>query len=533
MIRPFRIFVLLALILFILYIPILFFPSEGLMIGSIKLRYPTGNKIFGIDSSQSAPLELKPEIAYLDKFLQSTNFLYPPKDSLISLLTAVDTIPKPDTTKITDTLPKNQFSVEWLKSKILKLEFPDSTQSSLNSFFRALQSGECSRTLVRVMHYGDSQIEGDRVTSYLRSRLQRQFGGKGVGLIHAVPPSYQPTAISQSVSSNWEKVTLADHDKISSGINRYGAIGGYSTFKPTQDLFSKSTDEAWIKIQRIGNVNVSARGFDRFKLFFGYNSEPFLVELNTNGKVIEADLLPASKSLSQLTWGIDEMVNSFEIKFKGDSSPIIFGLSLETEKGIEVDNIPIRGSSGTDFTRTDMTFMQDMFKMLNTRLIILQFGVNVVPKPQDNYKYYEVQFYKQIKAIQTAKPDASIVIIGVSDVSRKEGSDFVSYPNIELIRDAQKNAARKAGVPFWDCYKAMGGQNSMAAWTFAKPPLANKDFIHFTTRGANLIAEMFYSALMSEYDKYLNSNGMQSNSTVSNRIKSHQISTQTIHHKTN
>jgi len=200
---------------------------------------------------------------------------------------------------------------------------------------------------------------------------------------------------------------------------------------------------------------------------------------------------------------IDNSISSFELKFRGENSPLIFGLSLETEKGIGVDNIPIRGSSGNNFTKTDMVFMQDMLKMLNAKLIILQFGVNVVPNVVESYKYYETQLYNQLVAIQKAKPDASIIMIGVSDVSRKEGLRYVSYPNIEKIRDAQKHAAFRAGVPFWDCYAAMGGKNSMAAWENAKPPLASKDFIHFTHRGANLIAEMFYAALMSEYSNYL------------------------------
>ncbi len=515
MIRPIKTFFLLALILLILYSIALIFPSNGIHIGSIILHYPSVIKIIGNDTSKAKSFNLKPEIVFLDKIMDGSQFFYPQKDTISLLISKPDSTIKSDTTKTNNTISKEKFSIEWLKSKIVKLEFPDSTQSSMRYFFESIYTGEYNKKLIRVMHYGDSQIEGDRVTSYLRSRLQNQFGGRGVGLIHAVPASYQPTAIRQSVSSNWEKVTLADHDKESSGINRYGALGGYSTFKPTQDLFSEPSDEAWIRIQRIGGVNTSARGYNRFRLFYGYNNDPFLVELNAKGKVIEADLIPSTKKLANFTWEINESINSFEIKFKGGSSPIIFGLSLETEKGFIVDNIPIRGSAGTDFIKTDTEFLKDMFKMLNARLIILQFGVNVVPNPIDDYKYYEIQLFKQIKTIQSAKPDASIIIIGVSDVSRKDGAEYVSYPNIEKIRDAQKNAAKRAGVPFWDCYKAMGGENSMAAWAFAKPALANKDFIHYTTRGANLIAEMFYSALMSEYDNYIaNKENQNKNNTI-------------------
>ena len=35
---------------------------------------------------------------------------------------------------------------------------------------------------VRIMYYGDSQIEGDRITSFLRHILREQYGGAGPGL---------------------------------------------------------------------------------------------------------------------------------------------------------------------------------------------------------------------------------------------------------------------------------------------------------------------------------------------------------------
>jgi hypothetical protein len=50
----------------------------------------------------------------------------------------------------------------------------------------------------------------------------------------------------------------------------------------------------------------------------------------------------------------------------------------------------------------------------------------------------------------------------------------------------------------------MGGKNSMPSWVFANPPLAQKDFTHFNRKGGHIIAQMFYNALMAEYDAYQN-----------------------------
>lgn len=520
MVKPYQIFLLLIFVLILVLLPSLFFPQEGLNISTITFRYPDYRQILGVDTSQNKP-GLNPEIALLDRIVDSTLNTNLNKNA-IPINT--DTLSEPDSIKIIDTIPLKTFSADYLKSKINRLEFPDSTTFSLQFFFEALYTKTYNKKSIRILHYGDSQIEGDRITSYLRSRLQSKFGGGGVGLVHAVPQSSQPYAIMQSTSSNWEKTTLADHDKNLSGVNRYGVLGGYSLFTPDQNIFSKSTNEAWIQFKRSGGLNNNSRNFDRVRIFYGYNSKPFMVELCSDGKTNDAEIIPNTNTISSLSWNISQSTNTFEIKFKGDSSPLVFGISLETISGIEVDNIPIRGSSGVDFTKTDMAFMKDMLKLLNTKLIILQFGVNVVPNVVESYKYYENQLYNQLKAIQQALPDASMIVIGVSDVSKKEGLRFISYPNIEKIRDAQKQAAFRANVPFWDCYKAMGGKNSMVAWENAKPPLASKDFIHFTYRGANLIAEMFYAALMTEYEDYLARSASPNMSETVNRSESSIIS---------
>jgi hypothetical protein len=60
----------------------------------------------------------------------------------------------------------------------------DSTTDSrvfLGSFYASL--AETADRKVRVLHYGDSQIEEDRLTQQIREALQARFGGRGVGLM--------------------------------------------------------------------------------------------------------------------------------------------------------------------------------------------------------------------------------------------------------------------------------------------------------------------------------------------------------------
>jgi hypothetical protein len=205
-------------------------------------------------------------------------------------------------------------------------------------------------------------------------------------------------------------------------------------------------------------------------------------------------------NVMQYSW--KEPVNNLTVKMKGMSSPDVYALALDDLWGVAVDNIPLRGSSGLEFTRTDTAFLRKMYSEFNTGMILLQFGVNVVPHIVSDYNYYEYGLYRQLTFLKKINPGVPIIVLGVSDMSMMDRGSYRSYPNIELIRNAQRNAALRAGCGFWDTYEAMGGENSMTAWAFAEPPLAQKDFTHFSYRGSMVIGQMFWNALLHEYEKF-------------------------------
>ena len=57
---------------------------------------------------------------------------------------------------------------------------------------------------------------------------------------------------------------------------------------------------------------------------------------------------------------------------------------------------------------------------------------------------------------------------------------------------------------FWDTYLNMGGSGSIQDWVSLSPPLAARDYIHFTNKGARKVADMFIEDLMDAYTFYKN-----------------------------
>lgn len=107
---------------------------------------------------------------------------------------------------------------------------------------------------------------------------------------------------------------------------------------------------------------------------------------------------------------------------------------------------------------------------------------------------------KVINHIQLCFPEADILMLGVSDRSRQDDGKFETMPAVLALLHAQRQAAKKAGVPFWNVFGAMGGENSMVR--FVELNWASKDYTHLSFRGGREIADALLKALLSEKDFY-------------------------------
>ncbi|HUW04945.1 MAG TPA: hypothetical protein VMW01_01680 [Williamwhitmania sp.] len=486
--KPFKVFSLLFIALALLAAISFIYPREGITIGdSTTLTFPSLTDLFLPDTSGVKHINELFSRDVLAKMGVSDT------PTLVDTATA-DTIAQPldsASNKIDTTI--RLVTIKNIEANLpsIDLEYPDSGTVTLHNFFDALTTIKSNSAPIRVLHYGDSQIEVDRITSRLRSKLQQQFGGGGYGFLTM-------ESAEQSYQLNISSTNLWDTRKIKNKNDRSKKnFGPFFSSARIGIAETAKKNEGSITISR-SNLG---RVIRRFSLMFMPTS-PLLLETKADDSILFADIIPPSENPQLVTVELPPSTKTIRVKMQADVSPLIFGLGFDQSRGIAVDNIPIRGSSGLEFTRENGKLLAASYKMLNVKLLLLEFGVNVVPNVVKSYTYYEEALYQQLVFLRRVAPNASIILIGVSDMSRNNNGRMVSYPNIEKIRDAQKRAAFRAGCAFWDCYRAMGGENAMPAWVNAQPPLANKDYIHFTPTGANLIAEIFYKALMKDYQKY-------------------------------
>jgi lysophospholipase L1-like esterase len=507
--NPGRILLFVVSVLLVLLLISIVFPSEGIKLtDNLTLRFISFKDIIGPKDQSKVDISgIIDKTDIDDDEIEESAFVTNGKNKFDSVLVDSQYV-------YYEPIPVKIDSV------VRYIEFPNDTRSSLDRFFAILSNIKNEKGTVRIMHYGDSQIETDRITDYLRYKLQSQFGGSGPGLVEAMKAFDFQSPMVHSISGNWKRYTIYGKRDTTIKHSRYGMLGHFSRFSPplTDTVKTFINNEALMpgKVINYASLEFSqspysfqpTKVFNKCKMFYGYNQTDVKVKIYTDNVLLSEDILPPIQDYTYKTWTFPTTPQSLKFEFEAEDSPEIYGFSLEGNAGINIDNIGMRGASGLMFTQMDLNMLSRMYQQLNTKLLILQFGGNIVPGLKDNYDFYRKGFSRQLRTLKKIAPDLTILVIGLADMSMKDNDKYVTYPNIPLIRNALKQAAFENDCAYWDMYEAMGGENSMPSWVFHDPPLGEKDFTHFTPVGARYIAKMFYNAFMYEYNSYLKKNNL-------------------------
>ena len=507
-VRPLHVLFALLLINLLLAIIVWAFPQGGISLGRTgQIKFISFNDLFGVDSTLHK-VDLETVLADVEIFdEQDTSTINGgPRDSLFYAKLAQ---------QVTSSVHFDPLTGKLATPTHRSIQLPPKNPDALQSLVKGLLE-ESQHNLIRIIHYGDSQLEGDRITDYVRNRLQGLFGGEGPGILLPNEPTADSRIsahVSQSENVQKKAIYTAKHP---ASNNRYGiggasfVFGGNTSQFVGWDTLSRMVDSV-IQLSviprfdgsiqtpsyiRVGNAR---RGYRRNRSYSNirllYRSEkPFLLRF-TRDSSSDTRFVRADTGLAILQWKTPayEQVR-FDIVKGG--FPEIYGVALDGKHGVAVDNFPMRGSSAIGFTKMDPTLYSAQLKEMNVRCIILQYGINVVPIVRTDYSYYRRSLARQIASMQKALPGVSIIVVGPSDMSTNKAGNMVSYEHIPLIRDAMKNAAFDRGCAFWDLYEAMGGQNSMVSWV--DNGLAQKDYTHFSYKGAKYVGEMLFEALMEQ-----------------------------------
>lgn len=359
-------------------------------------------------------------------------------------LVELDSLGSLDSLESLDTMPKPQP----IAAPKVVVDSTTDSRIFLKAFYAALASTDTQ--VVRVVHYGDSQIEEDRMSQQIREVLQTRFGGRGVGLM----------PLAQTIPSRTVKQQLHMNGR----MVQPQAIRRYMVYAPKRD---QRADGLYGVMGQVAIMNDSiVKGSEELMAVCTPQDER---NRYTKWQIL-ADSTISDSIVGDTVW----------LRGKGK----VYGLSQESETGVIVDNIPMRGCLGLVFTKIDSAQLATFYREANVRLIILQFGGNAIPSNRNPRTISGIVkgLRQQVQHLRTLAPEASILFIGPSDMLTQEDGEWITYPMVPYMDKLLRKMALEENIAYFSLYRWMGGAGSMRYWQ--EIGLAGSDGVHFMRSGA-------------------------------------------------
>lgn len=484
---PRRTFLSIAAVFLLLGLLSLVFPRDGVQIGNSTLRFPSileALQEFQSDKTDTAQIDPEEQIRKMLAETRAREF-----------------------TKYADSL---NFYEEFFRQGPTRFDFPANDPSWFDRFFKRLQEAKDSGKVIHIVHYGDSQLEGDRITAAVREPLQALWGGSGPGMVSPLAdiPSY---VLNSHSIGNLSRHRIFGPVEEHARHNNYGPLAqvtelrGSATFTFKKSLHQKGYPLAgkFQKVRLLANkANLKTKLIYTATVIDTIRQDSLPDEYKERSQKFLA-LEPSVETfpgLSVYTWDLQHVTESVNLTVRGNAD--LYTISLDGESGVAVDNVAMRGSSGTIFTKMNGELLGASLEAMNAKLIIMEYGGNLVPSVnKSNLDWVERVLEKQIKALQAVAPDADILFIGPADMSKKINGKWTSFPALTMTIDKIREIALRNGCAYWDMYRVMGSHNAMISWV--KQKLGGPDYIHFTRNGASHMGKLLYNALKLHYDYYL------------------------------
>lgn len=445
--------------------------KEGIVIGETIIKYPTSDILLKSSASQNSKAsQIINEVTKKKEEKKKPPIAKDITDSVASIQKVEETI--------------SDIGIEG------KIYYPENASEFIADIKNKLTQPNC-----QIVHYGDSQIEGDRITVYVRNRFQSLFGGGGPGFI-PIKVAYHQNSVNIEASANWLRFASFDRNQRKKVPHKnYGLYATLSRFTEYAPKDTLSVKKAHFTIKPSKTAYNRLRKFTKLGVHYGNCKHRTKITIFQDGKILKQDSLKSDGKYHNYKIDFAETPKEIKVELEGAVSPDFYGITLDEPKGIRMDNVAMRGEAGRIFTRLDYETFRQMSAERKPDIFIFQFGGNTIPYIEQERQItdYVYSLIQNIKWVKRSNPNASVIVIGPGDMSISENGKMVTYPFLIKLNEEMKTECTRHGIAFWSIYEAMGGENSMVTWV--EKGMAASDYVHLKPKGTQIISELFFQHL--------------------------------------
>ena len=396
--------------------------------------------------------------------------------------------------------------------------------------------------VTQILFLGDSHIQADWITSFLRNKFQEKYGNAGRGLVfpYSVANSNGPDDFTSATNQTWENFRLVYEQDVFPQMGASGFVIGNQKesfleikFKNPEETFDKViifNDEKmngekfqlYKENQSLSNFVSKSAERMKYTVLSGetfpelaskfYTTTTKLAQLNgvgiknpMEGNSYQIDKISfnynpdfenliekiadyqfsGDKTLVQLS----EPQNIFLMKTNANSGNVFYGFQFlkNVKKGVVFNTVGVNGATYGDFLKYSLQMEQ--LNSIQPDLVMISLGTN-----ESLSSITKEDFQKNISDLvskfKEQNPNLPILLISPTDNRLK------SQKIKELVSWIEESAQLKK-VAFFNLYEATGGSGYFKKALNKKE--ANTDGVHFLRPGYEFQAEKIWTAISENF----------------------------------
>ena len=396
--------------------------------------------------------------------------------------------------------------------------------------------------VTQILFLGDSHIQADWITSFLRNKFQEKYGNAGRGLVfpYSVANSNGPDDFTSATNQTWENFRLVYEQDVFPQMGASGFVIGNQKesfleikFKNPEETFDKviifndekmNGEKFQLYKENQSLSNFVSKSAERMKYTVSsgetfpelaskfYTTTTKLAQLNgvgiknpMEGNSYQIDKISfnynpdfenliekiadyqfsGDKTLVQLS----EPQNTFLMKTNAKNGNMFYGFQFlkNVKKGVVFNTVGVNGATYADFLKFPLQMEQ--LNSIQPDLVMISLGTN-----ESLSSITKEDFQKNISDLvskfKEQNPNLPILLISPTDNRLK------SQKIKELVSWIEESAQLKK-VAFFNLYEATGGSGYFKKALNKKE--SNTDGVHFLRPGYEFQAEKIWTAISENF----------------------------------
>ena len=340
---------------------------------------------------------------------------------------------------------------------------------------------------INVVQIGGSHIQAGMFSGQIRTRLQQMNGemnaGWGFMFPYRMSRTNTPFGYYIRYTGDWQSCRNIETRKTCTL-----GVGGIAA--------TTSSEKAELTVLLEKENSLDYR-YNRVKIF--YQASDSVYTISVDSALVKNVVRTADYTEFELNSRIDSLNITIQKNAGKEGSFTLFGIITESApNGFLYHSIGVNGAHVPAFLRCSL--FEQQLAMLKPDLVILGLGINDAYGRKFSQAEFEANYAGLIAKIRRAAPETAIVF-----TTNNDSYLYRRYVNKNgaKVEESMMKLAKKHNAGVWNMYEVMGGMNSVVLWE--KNNLAQRDKIHFTREGYLLLGDLFFNALMQNFEDYLSS----------------------------